>query len=283
MAVGSMISQIELVLNELPESEKKVAEYILSNAGEVMHMTIHELAKKAEASSAAVVRFCRSLGIDGFPALKIRLSAEVKSTPHVGYFDVESNETVHSIINKTLSNTVLTLQNTASQLDMQSIEQAVKMLHQAKVIYIYGIGASFIIAEDAAQKWIRLGKNVYAISDRHLLAAAMATQSQNAVFWGISYSGETREVIQLMKRAKEIGIKTISLSRPGNNKLSQLADVSLFTARAPEAKLRSAATSSRLAQLFVLDVVFSTYASAQYDFTVEQIEKTKQIIERLYD
>ncbi|WP_339248621.1 hypothetical protein [Paenibacillus sp. FSL F4-0243] len=93
-----MISQIELDLNELPESEKKVAEYILANAKEVLHMTIHELATKAEASSAAVVR--RSLGIEGFPALKIRLSAEVEYTPHVRYFDVESNETlIPSLIN----------------------------------------------------------------------------------------------------------------------------------------------------------------------------------------
>ncbi|MNO57115.1 putative HTH-type transcriptional regulator YbbH [compost metagenome] len=283
MVVGSVISQIELVLNELPESEKKVAEYILANAKEVMHMTIHELAKKAEASSAAVVRFCRSLGIDSFPTLKIRLSAEVENTQYVGYFDVESNESVHSIIDKMLSNTILTFQNTASQLDAHSIEQAVNLLQQAEVIYIYGIGASFIIAEDAAQKWLRLGKNVYAISDRHLLAAAMATKSENAVFWGISYSGETREVIQLIKRAKEQGIKTISLTRPGNNKLSQLADVSLFTSRAPEAKLRSAATSSRFAQLFVLDIVFSAYAAAQYDFTVEQLAKTRQMIDVLYD
>lgn len=112
--LGSMISQIELDLNELPESEKKVAEYILANAKEVLNMTIHELATKAEASSAAVVRFCRSLGIEGFPALKIRLSAEVENTQYVSYFDVESNETVHSIIDKMLSNTILTFQNTAS-------------------------------------------------------------------------------------------------------------------------------------------------------------------------
>ena len=283
MVAGSMISQIELVRNELPESEKKVAEYILANAKDVMYMSIHELAKKADASSAAVVRFCRSLGTDGFPALKIRLSAEVENIQYVGYLDVESNETVPSIIDKMLSNTMLTVQNTASQLDAQSVEQAVRMLQKAEVIYIYGIGASFIIAEDAAQKWLRLGKNVYAISDRHLLASAMATKSENAVFWGISNSGETKEVVQLIKRAKEQGIKTISLTRPGTNKISQLADVSLFTSRAPEAKLRSAATSSRFAQLFVLDIVFIAYASAQFDFTVEQLEKTRQMIEVLYD
>lgn len=265
------------------QNPKKVAEYILANAKEVMHMTIHELATKADASSAAVVRFCGSLGIDGFPALKIRLSAEAENTPHVGYFDVESNESVHSIIDKMLSNTILTFQNTASQLDAQSIEQAVNLLQQAEVIYVYGIGASFIIAEDAAQKWLRLGKNVYAISDRHLLAADHGYEIRKCCLLGISYSGETREVIQLLKRAKEQGIKTISLTRPGNNKLSQLADVSLFTSRAPEAQLRSAATSSRFAQLFVLDIVFSAYASAQHDFTVEQLAKTRKMIEILND
>lgn len=48
------------------QNQKKVAEYILANAKEVMFMTIHELAKNAEASSAAVVRFCRSLGMRVF-------------------------------------------------------------------------------------------------------------------------------------------------------------------------------------------------------------------------
>lgn len=283
MAVGSIQSQIELVLSELPISEKKVAQYILLNGKEVVNMTVHELAKEAGASSAAVVRFCRSLGVAGFPTLKVRLSAELEQIQHVGYLDIESNEKVSSIIEKTVSNTVQTFHDTASQLNTGSIEQAVELLHHADIIYLYGVGASLLIAEDAAQKWSRLGKRVYAISDRHLLVAAMATQSENAVFWGISYSGETREVIQLVNRAKEYGMKTIGLSRIGNNKLSQSVDVSLSTARAPEAKLRSAATSSRFAQLLVVDIVFLTYASSQYEFTIEQLEKTKKSIENLYD
>ncbi|MCP1123873.1 MurR/RpiR family transcriptional regulator [Bacillus sp. 3103sda1] len=283
MKVSSIQSQIELVLNELPVSEKKVGEYILLHAKDVTNMTIHELAKAAEASSAAVIRFCRSLGISGFPALKMRLSAEVEHIRHVGYLDIESNEEVQSIIEKTVSNTVQTFHDTASQLEPESIEKAVDILHNADVIYIYGVGASFLVAEDAAQKWNRVGKKAYAISDPHVLVMTMATQSESAVFWGISYSGETREVIQLVKSAKEFGMKTIGLSRIGNNKLSQMVDVSLFTARAPEAELRSGATSSRFAQLFVVDVVFFTYASSQYEFTVKQLKKTKQAIQDLYD
>ncbi|PES71912.1 RpiR family transcriptional regulator [Bacillus cereus] len=283
MAVNSVRTQIELVLDDLPISEKKIAEYILSHTKEVTQMTIHQLAKEAEASSAAVVRFCRSLGVAGFPDLKARLYAEVEHIQHVGYFDIEPNEKVQSIIDKTLSNTVQTLHDTVSQLETKSIEKVVSFIRDTEVVYIYGVGASFLIAEDIAQKWIRLGKKAYAISDRHLLAVAMATQSENAVFWGISYSGETKDVIELMQTAKEIGLKTISLSRIGSSKIAELADVSLFTARAPEAKIRSAATSSRSAQLLVVDIVFFAYSSSQYECTVKQLEKTKYAIQKLYD
>ncbi|MCU4787872.1 MurR/RpiR family transcriptional regulator [Bacillus cereus] len=281
MTVNSIRTQIELVLEELPVSEKKIAQYVLSHTKEVTQMTIHQLAKEAEASSAAVVRFCRSLGVMGFPDLKARLYAEIKHIHHVGYFDIEPDEKVQSVIDKTLSNTVQTLHDTVGQLETKSIEKAVEFLKEAEVIYIYGVGASYLIAEDVAQKWIRLGKKAYAVSDRHLLAVALATQSENALFWGISYSGETSDVIELMKVARNLGLKTISLSRSGSSKISDLADVSLFTARAPEAKIRSAATSSRFAQLLVIDVVFFVYSSSQYELTVKQLEKTKQTIQQL--
>lgn len=276
-----MQAQIQLALKDLPSSEQKIGEYILAHPKEVTKMTIHQLAKEAEASSAAVVRFCRSLGVTGFPDLKARLFAEIGHSAVVGYFDIEPNEGVSSVIDKTLSNTVQTLHDTVGQLKIEVIEEAVEMLNEADVLYIYGVGASFLIAEDIAQKWLRLGKKAFAISDRHVLAVAMATQSEKALFWGISYSGETKDVLDLMKTAKELSIPTMSLSRLGNSKICELADVSLFTARAPEAHIRSAATSSRFAQLLVVDIVFFTYSSSQYDFVVNQLEKTKKAVKFL--
>lgn len=85
-------------------------EYILANAKEVLRMTIHELATKAEASSAAVVRFCRSLGIEGFPALKIRLSAEVS--------DPELQK-----INKKIINFLEMLKERISEEDFDQVEK----------------------------------------------------------------------------------------------------------------------------------------------------------------
>jgi len=283
MGKGSILNQIELALEELPRSEKKIAKYILECSKDVLYMNINELAKKSKSSSAAVVRFCKSIGIENFGNLKVRLSAESVQGTTVSNLDIEDKESVSSIIEKTLSNTIQVFEDTAHQIESTAVERVVEMLHAADMIYVYGVGASFLIAEDIAQKWRRLGKKVYAISDYHLLLSTMAIQNAQAVFWGVSYSGKTKEVLLLIEKAKAFGMKTIGLSRMGQHKLAQNVDALLTTARAPEAKLRSAATSSRFAQLFVIDIVFLTYASSQYKFTVEQLEKSRNAVADLKD
>ncbi|TCP32119.1 RpiR family transcriptional regulator [Scopulibacillus darangshiensis] len=279
MAMGSITSQIQAALSELPVSEKKVGDYLLKFPSEVTKMTIHEVAEKAGTSSAAVVRFCRSLGLNGFPDLKMRLSVELAGTLKPGYLDIESNEDVESIINKVISNTLQTLQDTAGQLNSAAIKNTIEAIREASVIYVFGVGASSIVAEDVAQKWTRLGKHMVTESDCHDLAMNLAAAPPKAVFFGISYSGATPEVINMVRMAKEYGITTIGLSRYGNNKLSSIADIMIFTARAPEAELRSAATTSRFAQLLVIDILYFAYAASQYDHTVEQLSKTREAVE----
>ncbi|GJM68805.1 hypothetical protein HMSSN036_10210 [Paenibacillus macerans] len=84
----------------------------------------------------------------------------------------------------------------------------------------------------------------------------MASAPPGALFMGVSYSGNTKEVLQLFRVAQKYGVRTIGLSRFGNHKVSELADLMLYTPQAPEATLRSGAYGSRLAQLVVIDILF---------------------------
>lgn len=283
MVKGGILSRIQSMVNDLPVSEQKVAGFVLSSPRDAVAMSVHEVADRSGTSSAAVIRFCRSIGLNGFPELKMQLSVSnaYSQNRHSGYLDIESNEPVKSVIRKTINNSLQTLQDTEAHLDVEVIENTVKALQRASVIYVYGVGASAIVAEDAAQKWLRLGKVAYFISDRHLLAAALANAPKSAVFFGISYSGETTDLLELMKLAKELELTTMGLSKFGSNKLTSLCDFMLFTSRAPEAELRSAATSSRLAQLLVIDILFLAYASSQYEATVEQLSASRDAVKHL--
>ncbi|MFL0554471.1 MurR/RpiR family transcriptional regulator [Paenibacillus barengoltzii] len=276
VTTGSILTQMEAMLEQLPESERKAAQYILAASAEVSGLSIHAVADKAGTSAAAITRLCRSLGLSGFPDLKMRLSVDNAKPQRPGYYDIERGETIQNVIQKTVSNSLQAIQDMMLHLQPELIEQVVDSFRQASVIHMYGVGASAIVAADAAQKWLRLGKQAFALQDEHLIAAALASAPPGALFMGISYSGNTKEVLQLFRVAQKYGVRTIGLSRFGNHKVAELADLMLYTPQAPEATLRSGASSSRLTQLVMIDILFFAYASTQYEETILRLSQTHE-------
>ncbi|WP_152396533.1 MurR/RpiR family transcriptional regulator [Paenibacillus guangzhouensis] len=276
--MGSILTQIQALYNKLPQSEQKVARYILDHPEEAATMSIHELAIRSETSGASVVRFCQSLHVDGFPQLKVRLSLDMAKNERPAYYDFDPSDQTDSIIKKTLSNSVQALQDTAASLDSQMIDHIVEAMAKAPAIYSFGIGASSVVAEDIAQKWMRLGKTAFAFHDLHVLAVNIANAPVGSVFIGVSYSGKTHEVVQSTKLANTYQLTTVGISHYGDHELAATAKYMLSIAHAPEAVFRSAATSSRLAQLLAVDTLFFAYASSQHDATIKQLTETSQAI-----
>ena len=72
-----MQNNVLLIIREkmaaLPQSEKKIAETILKDPVMVIQMSATDLAAEAGSSSAAVIRFCRSIGVKGFYGIEITI------------------------------------------------------------------------------------------------------------------------------------------------------------------------------------------------------------------
>jgi DNA-binding MurR/RpiR family transcriptional regulator len=281
VGVGQILSRIENVLPKLTQSEQKVARFVLSAPDEVVFMTVQEMALRSLSSSASVVRFCRSIGLKGFPELKVALSADLAQEQKSGYYDLNRNENTGELADKILSNAVQSLKDTVGQLNVDMIEEVAHSLHSSPAIFAYGVGASALVAEDIAQKWLRMGKNAYAFRDMHVLTMSMANAPQGSVFIGISYSAATKEVLHLTKFAKKNGLTTISFTGFGRSELSDLSDFNLFTSLAPEAKMRSTATSSKHSQFFIIDVLYYVYASINIESSIDKITKTRNAIHEL--
>lgn len=280
MATGGL-NMIKNMLPQLPASERKIAEYILEHPYEVVNNTAGELGKLANASGAAVIRLCKSLGVKGFQELKVRIAGDLVKPAEQGYRDIEPDEPIQSIVQKTTSNSIQSLSDTADIINYEELDRAVTALLKAKNVYLFGIGASHIIAMDAQQKFLRINKGSTAFTDAHLTATLIANADQDDVVFGISFSGETEEVIKVLSLAKSRGVKTISLTKYGQSTVSSLSDIRLYTSYSTEAPFRSAATSSRLAQLYVIDILFLCIATQQYEETIDHIDKTREAIQFL--
>lgn len=280
MATGGL-SIIQTMLNKLPQSEQKLADYILQHPHEVVNSTVSELSTSAKTSGAAVVRLCKSLGLKGFQDLKMRIAGDLMKSVEQGYRDIEPSESLYRVVEKTTSNTIQIIRDTAEIIDHENLKNAISLLLNAKNVHFCGVGASNIVAQDAQQKLIRINKGATAFTDMHLVATLIANADPDDVLFAISFSGETQEIINVLKLAKERGVKTIGLTHFGQTTVSSLSDVSLHTSFSNEAPFRSAATSSRLAQLYMIDILFLGMATEQYDETVQYIDNTRAAIKSM--
>ncbi|MFJ5759152.1 MurR/RpiR family transcriptional regulator [Neobacillus sp. NPDC093182] len=278
MAAGGL-KMLQNMLDQLPASERKIAQYILENPRSILNSTVNDIGTQAKTSGAAVIRLCKSLGLNGFQDLKVRIAGDlVKPKAEQGYRDIEPGESYYSIVQKTTSNSIQSIRDSEEIINYEELERGVQTLLHAQNVHFFGIGASNIIAKDAQQKFLRIQKNATAFTDTHLVATLIANAGKDDVVFAISHSGETAEVVKVMALAKERGVKTISLTKYGQSSVASLADIKLYTSYSGEAAFRSAATSSRLAQLYMMDILFLSMATVQYDQTIQAIDQTREAI-----
>lgn len=268
-------------MNSLPPSERKIAQYIIENPEESVLLTALMLGERSKTSSATVIRLCKSLGFNGFQELKIRVAGDIESKQTHGYRDIEPNEEYKNIIAKVTSNTIQTLQETADIISEQNLDKAVNALINAKSIIFIGFGASYIAAKDAEQKFIRIDKNAQSFSDLHMAATSIANKGPEDVVVGISFTGTTHGVAKLLELARQKKTTTISITKYGNSLVSSFSDIELHTSAAKEATFRSGATSSRIAQLHLIDILFMCLASNQYKNTIRYLDETREAVQFL--
>lgn len=275
-------SNIFLLLKQhyerLPQSEKKIADFILKNPEKVLHLSVQELSAASNSSSAAVMRLSKSMGFDGFSNFKFHLQQSLLNDEK-NYSEIEPEDNPLSIGKKLYSRLVYSLEKTESSINETSYKSASKLLKEGKKIYLFGLGASSLVARDLFQKLSRIGLDIFFSEDYHLLSAAMANQKKNSVLISISNSGESYLANQITKVAKKLNFKIIVITSDEQSSLASHADIVLSTNTSEEFKLRSTATVSMVAQLFVVDTLFLTYASEDYQKSLRLLTYSKEITE----
>lgn len=251
--------------DRLSVSEKRIAKYIIDNPNEVVRMPISELAEKCQTSKPTVVRLCKTLGYSGYKELCMFLNADIllSENGEMSYKDINPNDDSPEIVQKVSENNIKAIRNTVEIMDYAALNRAVELLVAARRIDFYGVGNSGFVALDAQNKFLRINKLATAQVDPHLqiLTASNLSPSDVAVF--ISYTGETRDLLETMEIVKSTGASTISITKLGQNSLSQASDVNLFMV-SDESFIRSGAMSSRIGQLCVIDILFSIVTSRLY-------------------
>lgn len=74
-----ILGRIQEQASELSKSEGRVAQVILREPNQAVRMSIAKMARLADVSQPTVNRFCRRVGCEGYPDLKMKLAQELAS------------------------------------------------------------------------------------------------------------------------------------------------------------------------------------------------------------
>lgn len=260
-----IIAKIHNLFDNLTETEKKIASYILEFPEKIINMTAKELANTCGTVPSAVNRMCKSIGVDGFAKLKISLASDISRTD-VNEKDIpfDKNDTPKMIFNKVFNSGINTLKNTYQMLDFETVEKMAKMIASAKRVFIFGVGTSSVIAIDAAYRFSQLSVQAYAYTDILQMNVMAKNMRSGDVAMGISHSGTTKAVVDAMRDAKQAGAQTISITSFTKGLLYKESDYSV-SVYADEKNYPVEAVSARVAHICVIDALMLTVASLNYD------------------
>ena len=261
LAVGPLLVRLRGMRPSLSPAEDRVAEQVLADPRGAAALTISELAVAARTSETTVLRFCKRLGLPGYPQLRLAL-AEESAQPRaatVRTADIGARDTIDDIIAKVSFADACAIEETAQQLDGTVLAAATDAIAGAKRVDVYGMGASAVVAMDLQQKLHRVGLVAFAWSDPYAALTSAAMLGAKDVAIGISHSGATAETVEELQAAAARGATTVAITNFPVSRLASVADLVLTTA-AREASLRSGATASRIAALTVVDCLYVAVA-----------------------
>lgn len=255
----STFVKIKAMRDSLSTSELALADYILNHPGTIRELSSQRLAELAGISQSSVVKFTQKLGYKGYPDFKFAINDslrhEQESDQPKLHGRISLEDPFDTVTEKLLSSKVSVLTNTRSVNNQQAYEQAEAMLQKARRILICGVGGSALVARDFSFKLQKLGMAAYAENDNHIQLANVANFGSKDLLFVISESGETREEVQVTELAHQHGVMIISLTGYGQNSISRLASVKLYTV-SDENSARLSSILARTAQEFVIDTLF---------------------------
>ena len=275
-------ARIEGFLPALTPAEHRVAQLVLDDQVDAA-LTITELAAAAETSPSTVVRFCRTLGLTGYPELRMTLArdagqAAAERKPEFGW-DIDAADGIPAMIASIAGADAAAIEATAAQLDPAVLERVIAAIDEARTVVVYGVSASGFVAADLHQKLERIGRVAATSTDSHQALMQAALLGPGDVLVAISHSGTTEEVVDVIAEARSHGAFTVAVTNFPRSRVAEHAD-EVLTTSVRETTFRSGAMASRMAQLTVIDCVFVGVAQRRRPEALRALEITRAAVRR---
>lgn len=277
--MSRLLTRLRASLDDLSPVQRRVAQYVLEHTDATIYHSVTELSEATRSSEGSIIRFCQDLGFSGFQEFKLTLAvefdppskAQAARVDDAGHAAGEAN-----LMARLAGNAAAAMLDTANLFELEAFEAVAERLATAERVDIYGVGASGVVAQYYAYKFLRLGMTVQAFTDMHLGSMSASNLGGDSVGIGVSSSGSTFDTLQALRAAKEAGAFTVAVTNRLKSPLAKVADRSLF-ASPPESPLTGGDVFAKIGQLLVLEAL-SRLLVERDEGLLDSVQRTARVV-----
>lgn len=254
---------------DFSKGEELIAEFIIQAGESLKDYSARGIAKKTYTSPATVLNLCKKIGINGFNNFKTEYLKEMEYVSQ-NFGEIDANmpfregDTISMIANKLGGLYEETVKDTLSLLHYDMLQKTVQIIAESAGIHIYSYGTALNIAESFKEKMLKIGKNVYITNNLNYQRYEINCLSPTDCVLLISYSGETKSIIDMAKTCIRRKVPFITMTSYGENTLSSLCNINLYISTRESLTHNIANFNSNLSINFLLDILYSVYFSMNY-------------------
>lgn len=266
-----IVNQIENT--HFSKTEREIVDYIIDQGMNIEKMSANEIARNTFTSAPLLVRIAKKLGYSGFNEFK---SAYLKELAYM----LEETD-VDASIPFLLSDDLMTITKNLALLEKETIQDteqlnhhddlqhAIRLLEDAKTIDVYGVLDNVLLAKHFKALMMYIDKDVQVIDQvtGQKRSACLANKNHCAII--ISYSGQTREMVEVAEIYHKRQIPFISITCMAENSISRLANATLYLSSREMLHIKIGDFASTTSLKYLFDVLYAGIFSKNYQKNLE--------------
>lgn len=213
-----------------PELQKAAA-FVLENINDVALISMRTIAYNAGLKPATLSRLAKKLGYDGWEVLKAEFihSLNLNRTSYASRaVRLQQHQQQTSLYHSVFTTLGRSLEETQA-MNHNSLAHAVELLDKASQVYVCGFRASFSIAWSIYYVYRLFHQRVTVIDNlansQQIFTRELSAQDSVLL---VSFSPYSRETLQIMEAAQQVGAKIVAITDSPTSPLAQVADCVLL-------------------------------------------------------
>lgn len=274
-----VLDLLKNTIEDLTATQRKVADYVLKNPSEVAFMTTEQLSALTGVSVASIMRLAYSMGYTGYSQFQKDLQDLLKGrvAPPIRFATTASNLEKKTLLETCAQIQINNINETAQFLVDDVVKNAIKLVNNAKKIYLLGIRSSHATAYYLYEGLNRIGLNCeLLLPDTSRTQSVLAHMSGENLLIAISLPRYAKRTVEIVKTAKKKQAKILAITDGYSSPLAIIADEFL-----PCAHASASFHNSAIGSIFLADFLISGLAAKNKEKAKKSLSNIESIVEEL--